>query len=458
MKADVALPLPPPRYEDSFIFGENHSYSVYLRGNGEAVVNFKAQISGDGTDNTRSLMYEFPDNQDVRDLVVFQQIYQPNNTCYPYSYDRPVPLQKPNSIEKSPVPMYTPTPSLYKVTPVPSQTEAVESEKLRIMPVPEEQCYPDYSKSSFAYVKADHELEGNTLSITLPYSTFSSEAATFFLSYRTSDFINQNFLGAYTYEFKTLKTQSTITSIQIGISTEQEYVLKGAIGTVSYYNQGFTSMLKSPRFSRGEEVRSYQIDDFVNSIGYGAVNKYTNNLASMESYTVKGAYASNMFQLYGGEIFITLFTILITFLIAVIIIRKLYKHFKKTDTSSSVRTMHISEMQKNIGVSLGISFITSTFAAIHTFILFALFTYFLPGFTYNYQFSSLIALMLVVFSFCIYVGLLLVPPFIVGIKRGILWGVITFISSIFWLIVYFFVGFIFFFIFFSTGDGLLRKY
>jgi hypothetical protein len=304
------------------------------------------------------------------------------------------------------------------------------------------------------YKKADYTLSGNTIRITLPYQSSSGEMITLFLAYRTSDFIQSDFAGNYTYDFKTLKTDSGVATVQVGISTEQNYVLKDAIGYQSYTNQSTLGIMKSEELQRRNEIVSYQLDDLVNNIGYGSLNKTGNNIAPMESFSVKGAYASSIWRLYAKPLLIGLIVVILCIVIGIIVLFKVIKTVRAKRAAHVDSSPHmglLSELQKKILFSYALSFLSSVGIAGHTAISFVIHSFFITRLSYDYTITTFLTVLLFSFSVCMYIGFILVPVLFMGIKKGLLWGLITFISTILWLLLYLVIVIIIIFIFFSGG-------
>ncbi len=449
----MPIRVPPPSYKQPLFFGETHYYSVYLRGNGEAVVSLRVLLSSISEGSIKTLTYELPSSQEIRDVVALEQLYRPQKSCYPYLPNPPYPLSEP--MYKEDGSYYYPTPTAYPITPTPGYSESSKA-----YPVPNDDCYTDYSSSSYIYKKASVDREGDRLKITLPNPTSSNESTTLLLSYRTSDFTSEDLFQVYRYEFKTLKTDNTISSLQVGISTEQDYVLKGGSGSVGY-NQGLSTSLRPSSFDSDDEIRSYQLDDFINNIGYGSLTKYASNLSPMETYTVKGAYAKSLWRLYGKEVLIGALVLLFLLAVIIIIAFIMIKKIRSRRNVQPATDQHalLSSVQKSFLITSGVSFFTSLFATIHTLLIFFLYSFVINKYSYDYTFNTLLSLMILVFSLGVYFALLIAPSYIIGTKRGLVWGVLNFVATFLWLLVYFIVAIVIVYFMLNTGNsGYPYKY
>lgn len=428
--------------ENSYM-GQNHSYSVFFRGNGEAVVGLKVNYTNYDSAPIYMVKYAMPKGLEPQNIFVYQ-ITQNNGTnpCYQPTYDL----------------SSTPTPAL-KMYPTTESSPSTTSEKsaadaLSIMPP----CYPEPYWYGNLYKKADYQMEGDTLTILLPDPIWQSSSVNFFVSFRTFGYAQRSVDGLFTYEFETLKSGSAVDSAQIGISTEEGYVLKDADAKTNYYQTGRgMSMPALQESSAAYGVQSQEMDSYVNSLGQGSLYKNAANLAPNESYTVKGVYADKIWKLYLKEAATGLLS-LVVILIAMYFIGKFALHWLHAHSQSASEKggtlAKLSRDQRSFLFSVGLSFISSLFIAGHTLVLFFITS---SGIFFGYysELQTIISLLLLIISFSVYIFFLLSPAIYMTIKRGIGWGIFTFALTVMWLIFYVVILFIFAFIFRSNSYNIL---
>ena len=92
------------------------------------------------------------------------------------------------------------------------------------------------------------------------------------------------------------------------------------------------------------------------------------------------------------------------------------------------------DSMKNFLVGLGISFSASLVSAGYTIVVYlvanAMNSYI------DYQYQAVVAILLVVISFAMYTLLILGPSLYMGLKKGVGWGIGTFVMTIVWLILF----------------------
>lgn len=404
----------PPSNTSVNPLGQDHSYSITLRGNGEAIVDFKTVFSNFGENVMSELEFQKQDGITLSELIAFQVVRQPR--CVQYA---PFPLRtqyeetnpsEPNCIAYS-------SPDFYSYW-------GTDNEFIRLEPV----------------------VEGSTIRIPLANPVESNSAGSILLSYRTSDGISSALLGSYKYEFTTLQVNDKINTIQIGISTDADLVLKGAESQVNYRTAPAVATLESSDMAIG--AKSQQLSTFYQEIGYGQLNKNASNLQPNESFTVTGSYAESTFQLYGSEIGIGLMVFAVILglisISIIILIRKLNTGASSKETASTKGRTGLLNGPNILILSLT-SFITSLVLALVLAILIGLsqvLQYSIP-----WQYMQLLSAFYLLLGAALSLALLVIPGLIVGYKRGLWLGISTFVATIFWLILYFILAILFMILF-----------
>ena len=405
--------LPPPESNTGNPLGQDHSYSITLRGNGEAVVDFKTVFSNFGTQPMTEIVLENPSGT-VNELIAFQIIQQPK--CIQYA---PVPL----------------TTSFRN--PNPTELECL---------VYGEPDYYSYWGNTNEFVRLEPVVEGSTIRIPLDRAVEPNSAGSILLSYRSPDIVSSEFFGAYTYDFSTLQVNDKINNVQVGISTDADLVLKNAESQVNYRTAPAMDMMAREEIATG--LKSQQLSTYYQEIGYGQLNKSASNMQPNETFTVTGSYAQSTFQLYAKEILIGVgvFAVILGLIVAgiIMIIRKLNSGAaSKETTKTQGRTGLLNG--PNILILLLTSFVTSLVLVLVIAVLIGLSQ--VMQYTIPWQYMQILGLFYVLLGAAITLALLVIPGLVVGYKRGIWIGISTFVGTICWMILYFILVILFMLLF-----------
>lgn len=370
--------------------GEDHNYTVVFRGNGETIVTLKTIFSNLGETPLESINLRMPTKVRPSDIISYQVIRDP--ICLRYEY----------------------------------QVQ---------FPVCEEYQEPDYYKAynQAKYQKADFELKGDILSVQLPKSVKPNGQGGIFIYFRAFGYAKKNIFDAYNFTFETLKVDDKIRNLQVGISTDSDFLLKGTRGKVDYrFDENTVSKLESSGAAHGA-VESPAFDAFYNQIGRGTVTKTASNLASLESYKVEGSYASSQLKLYAREIVIVLGIILLTLLIGVLAIRSLLKRLSGEKEEAKPFALYDS---KTIVAAVLISLVSPLLMLGYTVLVVMANRLLVSSYLYGYDLVVVIVIFLVILSICVYAIFLLGPAIFFALKKGWKWGIGEFLLTVFWLAFY----------------------
>lgn len=393
---------PPPSESPPMFLGQDHYYTVTLRGNGEAIVALKVVLANLTDKNSSLSSVLLSSDIDPKDVAVYQVIREPQ--CIRYA-----PLDEVSSTTNS-------------------------KKILRKQPVCEEYQQPDYYQQWYGgratYKEAQYSLQQGKLMILLPDPVAYNASGSFFVYYRTNEYTRKGFLGGYDFSFSSWKTNGKIHLIQMGIVTDSDLFLKGATGTVAYNPPVQPDTL---RFSGGVgEVRNAQFDQFYESIGQGSLVKTATNLAANEKYTVNGTYASSTLGLYGKEIgygalFAAILLVFFGVLVRFFLLRK-----------GKAPSHFVSFLQV-----MGISFVSSSLAALFTGFLVFVFQVIFSQTLYQGG-QMIIVLIFAVISFAVYGFLLFAPALFLSLKKGVFFGIAVFGLTIAWIFLYLTIFLLFF--------------
>ena len=369
--------------------GQDQSYSVTFRGNGEAVVTARVVFVNDSGTPLSSLRLRTP-RVDPKDILAFQVFRE--KICSRYQ-------------SAEPKQVYTP-------------------------PICLEYQDPDYFQSWYGndkYQKTKTSLEADTINIALPQSIRPNASGSIILSFRAFGYAKKNIFGTYNFTFETLKTEDRIKALRVGVTTDSDIYLRGGKGKVDYRFEEGMATLKSAEVSA--PTANSQLDYYAQQIGQGEINKTASNLLPLDSYLVKGSFADSRLKLYAKEILIFSGIILVLLYLIIRATRKFFSSMK----SGHLRNTSVGSPSIDLFLVIGSSFIASFLIIAYTLAL--VFGRTLLFSVLPYEFSNLFYILLVLISIGIYGLLLFTPALILGLRKGVLWGLAAFGMTIFWLLV-----------------------
>lgn len=244
--------------QTELLLGQNHYYSVVLRGNGEAIIYAKLVINNPEEKPLTGLSFEVPSGK-AMEMVIFQQTL--SQECVRYDYGS-------------------------------SSQKCMEYRD----PDYNNYYYQSYHGAKAEYRKINFAQTGNLYQITLPYPVQPYKQTALIISYSVRGYV-QKTLGLYKFNFETLKVPTRIQQAKVAVDVDSDLLLKGKKGQVTY-SQDFT---KSSTLEAGlaADTSSRSMDRIVSSIGSsGPIIKVAKNLSPEETFIVKGEYAKTWFRLY----------------------------------------------------------------------------------------------------------------------------------------------------------------
>ncbi len=370
-----------------------------MRGNGDAVVSLRVIFSNLEDTPQSELTLKSPGH--ISDLVAYQAVRQP--ICARY---RPIDYTQKNI-------SYTPICEEYR------QPE-----------------YYEYNYGQNTYYKAQLAQDGDTLKITLPKIVAPGSTGSFLLYFRSPSYTHKKLLGGYDFTFESLKTEDKIHTLQVGISTDSDLVLRDAKSNVNYTAPSAGSMKLNTVADAG--MQAPQLDAVYNQIGQGMIVKNASDLQPLDTYTVKGSYAEHTWQLYGREIGIGLVILLVVLAVIAWIVRRLFRFFAARPAVKGAVQM---KSAATVWVAIvGMSFLSAIVIAGYTIALFLFFSFL--GSSYYYNFNMILSTLAVIISIGLYLIFTFVPAIFIGIKRGVWYGVAAFACTIGWLIMFSIIAFV----------------
>jgi hypothetical protein len=416
VSSDMIAPMPPD--SGAGFLGQDHYYTVTLRGNGQAIVSAKVIFSNLTEQPLSTLTFTMP-KEGAEQVVAYQVRREPE--CVRY--------------RTYPVPSVIPLPILQEETPALQTQDPTELSIGRPDPMCEEYREPnyyDYWYGNSTYRKAEARVAGTTLTVTLPDPVPANRSASILLSFRSSAFTSPALAGARDYSFETLTVDDTIRSLQVGVETDSDLKIKGATAAVQYAKAEAGTMMAMDRAAGASSFANAQIDQYYREIGSGSVIKNASNLQAGDSYTVKGTYGSSVAQLYAREIALSIIIPLLLIVGAVFGFRFWAKRAAK-DPAKTQGAMRVFS-PANVLIAALVGFVSALLMGGVTLIVFLAFS--ALSNVYYYQLTTVLSLAMAVLTGALYLFLMAIPPVVVGVKRGVWVGVMTAVSTVSWMMVF----------------------
>lgn len=395
IRAEQMMPVYPGIDTFNAFFGQDHAYSVTFRGNGQAVVFLRVLFANNGDTPLKELTLRFP-KVEPEGVLAYQVLR--DKTCLRFDYSKP-----------TVAPTY--------------QYPCLEYG---------EPNYADYYTGTNTYKKAKTSFATDTLTIELPDALAAQKYGNVFVYFRAFGFAKKDVFGAYDYTFETLKVDDTIRALRVGISPDSDLFMKGAQGNVDYFKESAPVFESSKTMSVGASFRNATVDTAINNIGYGTVNKNASNLMPLDSYKVKGSYADSRLKLYAGSVLVWL---AVTVVVLAAVSFGVWRLVRAV-TKKSVPPAYLGGGTSTVGVNLALAALTGFISATLITVL-VFMAYFFTRLADSWSYSGGAMSVLPVFALLLFVGLiglfLIFPCIVVGVKRGMWWGLATFVFTLVWL-------------------------
>ena len=255
--------------QSELFFGQNHSYTVIFRGNGEAIVYAKIALTNPDEQLLTEFSFELPKASPSE--IVMYQMKLPQE-CVRRDYSAPgqpcLEWRDPDYAQKYYYYGY------------------------------------GYKEGQTEYQKIQYTKSGNLYRFTLPTPVEPYKSTAFVIAYATKGYVKKSF-GLFKFNFETIKVPSRIEQIRVAVDVDADLLLKGKRAQVDYETSVTFGTEVAP-----QAVSSRDLDRVVNKIGsYGPLVKEAKNLSPNETFIVKGEYAASWFRLYLNSILITILII-----------------------------------------------------------------------------------------------------------------------------------------------------
>lgn len=254
--------------QGELFFGQNHSYTVIFRGNGEAITYAKIAITNPDEKRLTEFSFEIPKVSPTE--IAMYQMKLPQE-CVRYDYNAPG------------------RPCLEWRDPDYAQRYYYYGY--------------GYREGQTEYQKIQYTKSGNLYRFTLPTPVEPYKSTAIVVAYAAKGYVKKSF-GLFKFNFETIKVPSRIEQIRVAVDVDTDLLLKGKRARVDYGIPA-TSELAAP-----QAISSRDLDRVIGKIGSsGPLVKEAKNLSPNETFIVRGEYATNWFRLYLSSILLTILII-----------------------------------------------------------------------------------------------------------------------------------------------------
>lgn len=365
-------------YPSSPVSGGQHFYSVFLRGNGEAIVG--AKLIFENEKETPQETFSFKVNSSVPDeITVFQELRRCKMGYY---------------------------------------TNCKESET------------PDYARDAYPYdvsfARVDHGIRGQTIKVTLTEPVPANGQGAIMLRYRSFVHTSKQRFGRRQVNFQTFKVDHELKQVQVAVSVDQDLFLKERTASVQYRETREAATTLGFAADTGLSVSSQSLKQFSNFLTRGGqLTKTAKELAKEESYTVKATYASSRLGLYWDRVAL----ILLGFLVIILGLVALYRYRVKKGASSGL--MSPARLMSPMVGSVLFGLMTVVIL-VGTIIGGGLI---LPRLDRLFWGEGILEFLFGITAFLIAVTLFFAPSVYYGYRYGRKYGLLSFLFAVLWLVV-----------------------
>jgi hypothetical protein len=268
--------------QSDLLFGEHHSYSVTMRGNGEAVVTARIVLTNTSDQPMTKFSFEIPKLQ-VTELTGYQQHIP--NVC---QSGGPLPL--------------TPSNGPAKDTSSNSTGTAVIAPPVRCLTNTQQYYLQDqYGSSGSTYTRLQFDnLGGTKYSVTLPTAVGPQDSTGLLLGYAGRGYAQGRF-GAYSFDFQTLRVGERVKDATVAVDVDGDQYLLDGQTKVSYgAARGSKAAASLPNSAA---TSNSSLDTIAYGLGQGGeINKEAKDLAAGDTFSVKGTYADASWKLHPGTL------------------------------------------------------------------------------------------------------------------------------------------------------------
>ncbi len=384
--------------DTGLLIGQNHFYSVFFRGNGEAIVFGRITINNQNDRWLDEFSLEIP-KVNPAEMVIFQQ--KVKEVCVEYDY----------SLQPDPLTLQYPC--------LRYQMEDMQS-------------YP-YFYAQSEYMRANYTASGNLFRMTLPEPIAPQKSGAIIFSYAAFGYV-KNSLGLFKFNFETPKVPSRISSLKVSVDVDSELYLKGKRSEVNYTVP--SQELFSPSGVSGGKFASPALDSLVSQIGsYGSMVKEAKNLAPNESLSVKGEYAKSKFRLYLWNYL--LFVLIVAGILAGIFYLRKYLDKRKTAQAilPAVKKKAVAPKDNEVSILNFTYASTGLLSAMLVIVLTWIVKYLSTERYFYFMQDEFFGLIVLIVILLLYVLAIFGPAVYIGSKHGARAGISVLITELLWFVI-----------------------
>ncbi|MFH1637844.1 MAG: hypothetical protein ABIB71_05450 [Candidatus Woesearchaeota archaeon] len=375
--ASAIMPAP-----DNRVIGANQYYSVVFDGEGEAAVALKLELQNIDEGNLSEIRIEIPGEQ-IRIINIVQEYNDVEKRCVDWEE---------------------------VCTDYNDDEDKCEEYTRKCRRWYEEKIYPP------KYYAVEYETErlskSVVYSIALKKEVKTQESATLLLYYKCGDYAKKS-LGAFEFDFETIKLQHDSNNIRVAVDVTPELVLKGGEAEVDYRKNlfGAAEAMAAPM---DEGVRSESLQQFSNMITWASgYVKTTSGLDPGESFHVKGDYAKSWLGLHWIGVISTVVVVALIILgLALLYVKKIRK-MRKGKNAVTYAGLGVASS----GIILALGFI-------------ARFLVQMAEQTVDWQTRSLVTILVYLITGLMMMVVFFGPAVYIGAKKGLMAGVWTIASTV----------------------------
>jgi hypothetical protein len=277
--AAVVLPAAPIVAAEDLLFGEQQSYSVTMRGNGEAVVTARVVFNNSSDKDKTGFDFEVP-KLAVSEMVGFQQHIQ--TACQDYGDIKP---------------LGNGTTQLQS-----SASSAAGASSAAVLPRPcLKYAEPDYASPVYGTTSTYDKLTikalgGGKYHAELPKAVPVGQSGALLLSYAGKGYAASQ-LGAYKLDFQTLKVGERIKHATVALDVDSGLYLLDGKSKVSYSSSNVSK--SAAPLQAGAAASTRELDSLSQSVGSGgSLSEEASDLAPGDVLNVRGTYADATWKLH----------------------------------------------------------------------------------------------------------------------------------------------------------------
>ena len=285
----AAQPLTSASSVNPQSYGQTHSYSVLMRGNGEAVVWATVKITN-GANTPLSQLTLKTGSISTRLIEVWQE-------SEIVSASQPARCYRANMPQESVVAANT------------AECRAYGQDFIYYSSFP--------GKREYRYSKLPVQLSGKTATLTLSQQIDQNKEGTVIISYRGFGAADKGLFGRMKFDFQTLESTDRIRSVNVVINADTELYIKGDKAEVSYTEEAPLIFSSQTIGESGSIIPAAGVAPSSDSVSYRigrektatSITKSTSDLLAGDVFHVRGLYASSWFGIYWTKIVVLVIVI-----------------------------------------------------------------------------------------------------------------------------------------------------